>query len=109
MDLAGFDHEDIARCAFKGLSIHGPKSAALPHKLDFVVRMAMRARPISRLGPQEKYRSIHVSMLGSDKLIGAAHKRQVLLTNVVHRILLAFTSVLDFLESGSRGLLLLLR
>src|SRR5882724_7342448 len=37
VNLAGLDDEDIAGAAFKCLPVHGPDSAALPDKLDFIV------------------------------------------------------------------------
>src|SRR3982751_5479440 len=45
VDLAGFDHEDIACARFELSPVDHPASAALLDELHLVVRMTMRPRP----------------------------------------------------------------
>jgi hypothetical protein len=48
VNFAGLDDEDIAGATFKCLPVHGPESAALPDKLDFIVGMSVWARAFAR-------------------------------------------------------------
>jgi hypothetical protein len=84
VDLPGFDHEDVAGTSLELLSVDGPETAPFPHELDFVVRMAMRSWPAPRQGAEEEDGDVHVAVVGTDELMGAALKRQVLLTDTVH-------------------------
>src|SRR6266853_6406763 len=84
VNFAGLDDEDIAGAAFKRLPVHGPLSAAFADKLDFIVRMAVRPRAFPRQSAQQKDRNVHVAVIGADKFVRAAHKRQVFLTDAVH-------------------------
>jgi hypothetical protein len=56
----------------------------ISHELDFVVRMTMRARTTAGEGSKEKGGDIHIPMLGSNELVRAALKGQILLANVIH-------------------------
>src|SRR5260370_14185588 len=84
VNFAGLDDEDVAGAAFKRLPVHGPLSAAFADKLDFIVRMAVRPRAFPRQSAQQKDRNVHVAVIGADKFVRAAHKRQVFLTDAVH-------------------------
>src|SRR5215472_549864 len=84
VNLAGFNHENVPRAAFKRLSVHGPYSAAFPDKLDLIVGMPMRPGPLARQPAEQKHADAHVSLLGTDKFVGASHKRQLFLTDAVH-------------------------
>ncbi len=43
VDLAGLDDENVAGAGLELLAVDGPEPPPLPEKLDFIVRMAMRA------------------------------------------------------------------
>src|SRR5260370_22077299 len=63
VNFAGLDDEDIAGATFKCLPVHGPKSAALPDKLDFIVGMSLRPRAFARQRTQYKDRNVHVAVI----------------------------------------------
>jgi hypothetical protein len=84
VDLPGFDHEDVAGTSLELLSVDGPETAPFPHELDFVVRMAMRPRPTPGQGAEKEDGDVHVAVVGTHELVGAALKWQVLLTDTVH-------------------------
>src|SRR4051794_39624574 len=69
VDLAGLDHQDVARRGLELLAVHGVQSAALTHELDFVVRMTMRTGAAPRLSTEQKRRDGDVAMLGADELV----------------------------------------
>jgi hypothetical protein len=85
VDLAGFDDQNVTRSGFELLPVHGPHTAAFPHELDLIVRMAMGSGTASREGAEEEYGDTHVALLGPDELVRAPLKGQVLLTDAVHR------------------------
>src|SRR5262244_2586028 len=64
--FAGFDDKDIAGAPFKSLAVHGPKSAAFPHELDFIIRMAMWAGALARKRPKEKHRDVYIAVFGAN-------------------------------------------
>lgn len=55
VDLAGLDDKNVARFGFEFLSVDGPETAALPHELNFIVRMTMGPRTTPREGAEEEY------------------------------------------------------
>jgi hypothetical protein len=88
VDLAGLDHENVAGAGFELLSIHGPEAATLGHELDFVVRMTMRPGTAAGKRAEEKGGDVDVAVIGSDEVVRAALKREVLLTHAVHPAML---------------------
>ncbi len=86
VDLPGLDDENVTSSGFEFLSVHGPETATFPHELDLVVWMPMRAGPPAGESAQEEHGDIHVPVIGSDKVMRAALKWQVLLTDTVHHM-----------------------
>jgi voltage-gated potassium channel Kch len=84
VDLAGLDDENVTCSGFEFLSVDGPETAALPHELDFVVRMTMGAWTTPREGAEEEHGHVHVAVVGANEVVRAALKGQVLLANAVH-------------------------
>jgi hypothetical protein len=84
VDLTGLDDEDVTRSGFEFLSVDGPETAAFPHELNFVVRMAMGAGTTPGEGAEQKYGDVHIAVVGPDEVVRAALKWQVLLANAVH-------------------------
>jgi hypothetical protein len=84
VNFAGLDDEDVAGGAFEGLPVDGPEAPAVADKLDFIVGMAVRARAFAGQRAQQEDRYVDVAVLGADKFMGTADKRQIFLTDVVH-------------------------
>jgi hypothetical protein len=74
MDLPSLDDKNVACAGFKLFSVDGPETAAFPHELDFIIRVAMGSRAASREGAEEKYRDIHVAVVSSNELMRTALK-----------------------------------
>jgi hypothetical protein len=85
MDLPGLDDENVPCAGFEFLTVDDPKTTTVLHELDFVVGMTMGPGTTPREGTEEEHGDIHVAVIGPDELVRAAHKRQVLLTDAVHR------------------------
>ncbi len=85
MDLPGLDHKNVTRARFEFLSVDGSVTATFPHELDFIVRMPMGPGATPREGAEEEHGDIHVAVIGPNEVVRAALKRQVLLTDTVHR------------------------
>ena len=88
VDLPSLDDKYVTRAGFEFLSIDGPETAAFPHELDFIVRMTMGSRTTPREGAEQEYGDIHVAVIGPDEAMRATLKRQLLLTNAVHPVML---------------------
>jgi hypothetical protein len=86
--LSGLDHEDVAGASLELPPVDVPQAPAFAHELHFIVRMPMGARASPGLGAEEKHGDVDIPMFGSDKLVRASLKRQVLLMDAVHRRLL---------------------
>jgi hypothetical protein len=84
VDLTGLDDKNVSRSGFEFLSVDGPETAAFPHELDFIVRMAMGPGTTPGEGAEQEYGDIHAPMVGPNEVVRAALKGQVLLTNAVH-------------------------
>jgi hypothetical protein len=84
VDLAGLDDKNVTWAGLEFLAVHGPHAAALPHELDFIVRMSMRSGTTPREGAEEKHGDIHVAIISPYEMVRAALKWQVLLTHAVH-------------------------
>src|SRR5262245_5732498 len=65
VNLACFDHENVSSAGFELLAVHRPESPALPHELDFVVRMTMGTWSSARHGAEEKYRHVDIAVVGA--------------------------------------------
>ena len=86
MDLACLDDEDISRAAFESLAVDRPYSSAFADELDFVLRMPMRTRSRTRFSMEQEHRNAGVPLYRANKLMGTAHKRKILLTDVMHAL-----------------------
>jgi hypothetical protein len=84
VDLPGLDDENVTCAGFEFLSVDGPETATFPHELDFIIRMTMGSGTAPREGAEEEHGDIHVAVIGPDKVMRAALKWQVLLTDTVH-------------------------
>jgi hypothetical protein len=84
VDLTGLDDENVTCSGLEFLTVDGPETAALPHELDFVVRMTMGPWTTPREGAEEEDGDVHVAVVGPDELVRATLKGQVLLANAVH-------------------------
>src|SRR2546422_1072383 len=84
VDLPGLDDENVTGAGFELLPVHGPETATFPHELDLVVRMAMWSGTPPGEGAEQEHGDIHVPLIGSDEVMRAALKWQVLLTDPVH-------------------------
>src|SRR5271165_548028 len=84
VNLAGLDDENVAGAALEGLAVDGPDAAAFADELDLVVGMTMRARSGAGFAVEEEDGNRGVAVLGADKLMRAADKRQVFLADVMH-------------------------
>jgi len=69
VNLARLDDENVPSATFKRLSVHRPYSAAFPDKLDLIVGMPMRPRPLARQRAEQKRANAHVSLLGPDEFV----------------------------------------
>jgi hypothetical protein len=85
MDLPGLDDENVTGARFEFLSVDGPEAPAFPDELDFIVRMTMGPWATSGEGAEEEDGDIDVPVFGSNELVRAALKWQVLLTDTIHR------------------------
>ncbi len=83
MDLPGLDNKNVTCAGFEVLSVDSPETAAFPHELDFIVRMTMGPRTTARERAEEEHGDIDVAVIGPDKVVRAALKWQVLLTDAV--------------------------
>src|SRR4051812_40848643 len=84
VNLSGLDDQDVAGTRLEFHAADVIASAALPHELDFVVRMTMRPWPFSGKRVEEKHRDVHVALIDADELVRAADEGQVLLAHSVH-------------------------
>jgi hypothetical protein len=93
VDLSRLDDEDIPGAGLEFLPVDGPEAPPFPDELDFIVRMTMRPGPLARKGAEKEDRDVDIAVIGSDEFMRAAVKRQILLTNAVHRPLDSCRSV----------------
>lgn len=84
VDLAGLDNQDVAGAGFELVAVHVPQSPAFTHELNFIVRVPMRSGPTAGRRAEQVDRNVDVAMIGADKLMRAALKRQILLANPMH-------------------------
>ena len=84
MDLSGLDDKNVTGAGFEFLPVDGPETPAFPHELDFIVRMTMGTRTTPGKSAEEEDGDIDVPVLGSNEVVRAALKWQVLLTDTVH-------------------------
>jgi hypothetical protein len=85
VDLSSLDDQDIPRARLEFLSIHHVSAASLPDELDFIIRMAMGTWAPSWKGAEQEDGDVDIAVLGANELMRAAHERQVLLMNAIHR------------------------
>jgi hypothetical protein len=85
VDLSGLDDQNVTGAGFEFRSVDGPETATFPHELDFIVRMTMGPGTAPRECAEQEHGDIHVAVISPDKVVGAALKWQVLLTDTVHR------------------------
>ena len=83
--LPGLDHQDVTGPSLELATVDVPQAPALPHELDFIIWMPMGPGASPGLGAEEKHGDVDIPMFGSDKLVRASLKRQVLLMDAVHR------------------------
>ena len=88
MDLPCLDDKDVAGAGFEFFPIDRPEAPTFSDELDFIVRMAMGARAPPRQRAEEEGGDIDVAVLGSNELVRAALKWQVLLMDTVHPLVL---------------------
>jgi len=74
----------VTGSGFELLPVHGPETATLSHELDLVVRMAMGSGTPPGESAEEEHGDTYVPLIGSDEVMRAALKWQVLLTDPVH-------------------------
>jgi hypothetical protein len=86
MDLPGLDDQNVTRAGFEFLPVDGPETATFPHELDFIVRVTVGAGTTPREGAEQEHGDIHVAVIGPDKVVRAALKRQVILTDPIHPV-----------------------
>jgi len=84
MDLPGLDDQDVTGAGLEFLPVDRPEAPAFPDELDFIVRMPMGPGTTPGEGAEEEGRDVDVAVLGSNELVRAALKGQVLLTHTVH-------------------------
>jgi hypothetical protein len=84
VNLSGLDHEDVACPRLEFIAIDVPESAPFPHELHFIVRMTMGSGPLPGEGPKEERGDIHIAVIGTNEVVGAAHKRQIFLADAIH-------------------------
>jgi hypothetical protein len=84
MDLSALDDENVTGARFEFLSVDRPEASAFSDELDLIVRMTMGPRTTSRQGTEKEDRNIDVAVLGSNELVRATLKGQVLLTDTIH-------------------------
>jgi len=75
MNLPCLDHEYVASPCFELLAFDNPEPAALPDELDFIIGMSVGSRTAAGECSEEEDGDVNVSMVRSDKLVGAALKR----------------------------------
>jgi hypothetical protein len=84
MDLAGLDDKNVTSTGFEFLPADGPEAAAFPDELDLIVRVTMGPGTPTGEGAEEEDGDLDVAVLGSDEVVRAPLKWQVLLTDTVH-------------------------
>jgi len=84
VDLARLDNQNVAGAGFEFVAVHVPQSPAFTYELNFVVRVTVRSGPPARRRAEKVDRNIDVAMIGADKLMRAALKRQILLASPMH-------------------------
>jgi hypothetical protein len=84
VDLTGLDDENVTGAGLEFLPVDDPEAPALPHELNFIVRMTMGPGTTPWEGVEEEDGDIDVAVLGSDEVVRAALKWQVLLPDTVH-------------------------
>jgi hypothetical protein len=84
MDLPGLDDKNVTGAGFEFLTVDRPEAPACPDELDFIVRMTMGPGTTSGEGTEEENGDIDVAVLGSNEVMRAALKWQVLLTDTIH-------------------------
>jgi hypothetical protein len=72
MDLPGLDDQNVTGPGLELLAVHDPDPAAFAHELDLVVRMTMGPRTTPQGRPEQERGDIHVAVIGSHELVGAA-------------------------------------
>jgi len=82
--VPGLDDENVTGSGFELLPVHDPETATFPHELDLVVRMAMGSGTPPGESAEEEHGDTYVPLIGSDEVMRAALKWQVLLTDPVH-------------------------
>jgi hypothetical protein len=84
MDLPGLDDKNVTGPGFEFLPVDGPEAPALPDELDFIIRVAMGPGTTPGESAKKEYGDIDVAVLGSDEVVRAALKWQILLADTVH-------------------------
>src|SRR5690606_28895322 len=84
VDLARFDHEDVAGAGLELLSFDVVQRASLLNELHLVVRMAVRPRARAGEPVEEEDGDADVAVLGADEVVRAAAERQVIHLESVH-------------------------
>lgn len=84
VDLAGLDNQDVAGAGFELAAVHVPQSPAFRHELNFVVRVTVRSGPAAGRRAEQVDGNVDIAVIGADKLVRAALKRQILLPSPMH-------------------------
>src|SRR4051812_44193939 len=63
MDLPGLDDENVARARLEFLAVHHPETAALPHELHLIVRVAMGPGAPAGEGTEQEDGDVHVAIV----------------------------------------------
>ena len=85
VDFSRLDDQDVSRAGLEFLPVHDVTSPVLSQELDFVVGMAVGTRSAAWQRSEKKHRDVDAALIGADELVRAALKRQILLTNAIHR------------------------
>jgi hypothetical protein len=86
MNLPGLDDKDVTGAGFEFLPVDVPEAPAFPDELDFIVGMTMGSRAAPGKGAEQKGGDIDIPVLGSNELVRAPLKWQVLLTDTIHSV-----------------------
>jgi hypothetical protein len=81
VNLPRFDDENVPGAGFELLAVDSPHPSAFPDELDFIVWMTMWSGTFTREGVVQEHGDIDLAVVGSDEVVRAFQKRQVLLAN----------------------------
>src|SRR5262245_18289364 len=85
VDLARFNHEDVASGSLELDAVHLPQAAPFPDELNLIVWMAMGTGTATGKSTKEKSRDVDVAVIGADEFVRVEMVGQFLLPDPVHR------------------------